>query len=62
MKAVYFNIGGVAHGNISLLLIDAQYELISPTPFVYSTHLGPIIIPDGTTAHTNSNLQIAHNE
>ena len=34
--------------------------LISPTPFVYPNHPGPLIIPYGTTAHVNSNMWIAH--
>ena len=37
-----------------------QYALISPTPFVYLTHPDPLIIPDGTTAHANSNMRIVH--
>ena len=42
------------------MLIYAQYALISPTPFVYPTHPVPLVIPDGTTAHTNSNILIVH--
>ena len=42
------------------MLTAAQYALISPTPFVYPTHLGPLIIPYRTTAHANSNMRIAH--
>ena len=41
---------------------NAQYALISNTPFVYMTHLGSLIIPDGTTAHMKSNMHIAHTE
>ena len=61
-KSVYSNIGVGAHGYLSLVPIDAQCALISPTPFVYLTHLGTIIIPDGTTAHANSNTRIARTE
>ena len=61
-KYVYSDIGGGAHGHFGLLLTDAQYTLISPTPFFYPTHPGPIIIPDGTTTHANSNMRIAHTE
>ena len=57
-KSVYSNIGGGAHVHLGLVLIYAQYALISPTPFVYSTHPGLIIIPDGTTTHANSNIRI----
>ena len=53
-KSVYSNIGGGAHGYFGLVLEDVQYSLILPTPFVYSTHLGPLIIPDGTTTHAIS--------
>ena len=37
-----------------------QYALISPTPFIYRTRLGPLLILDGTTSHANSNMRIAH--
>ena len=59
-KSVYSNIGGGAHGHLGLVLTDAQYALISPTPFVYTNQPGPIVIPDGTTAHANSNMKISH--
>ena len=58
-KAVYSNIWGGSHGHIGLFLTDAQYLLISNTPFIYPTHPGPLIIPDGTTAHVNSNTKIS---
>ena len=44
------------------MLTDAQYALISPNNFVYPTHLVPLIIPESTTTHANSNMQIAHTE
>ena len=44
------------------MLTNAQYALILNMPFVYPTHPGPLIIPDGTTAHTNSNTRISHTE
>ena len=59
-KAVYSNLGGGEHGHIGLVLTDVQYSLITPTPLVYPTHPGHLIIPDGTTAHANSNMWIAH--
>ena len=59
-KSVYSNIGGGSHGHLCLVLNYAQYALISPTPFVYQTHPGPLIVPDGTTAHVNSNIRIAY--
>ena len=61
-KSVYSNIGGGAHGQLGLVLTEVQCALIFPTHFVYPTHLGPFIIPDGTTAHANSNIQIVHTE
>ena len=42
------------------MLTDAQYVLISNMPFVYPTHPGPLIIPDGTNAHMDSNMRITH--
>ena len=61
-KSVYSNLGGGAHVHLGLVLTDAQYLLIPPTPFVYLTHPVPLVIPDGTTAHMNSNMRIAHTE
>ena len=57
---MYSNIGGGSHGRIGLVLADAQYALISNTPFIYLTHPGLLIILDGTTAHMNSNTRITH--
>ena len=37
-----------------------QHALIYPNPFVYSTQPGPLIIPDGTTVHANSNMRTTH--
>ena len=59
-KSIYSNIGGVAHGHLGPVLTNAQYALISPTPFVYLTHMGPLIIPDVTISHVNSNMRIAN--
>ena len=59
-KAVYSNVGGVAHDHLGLLLTEAQSVLISPTPFVCPNHLVPLIIPDGTTAQANSDMRITH--
>ena len=61
-KAVYSNIGGGAHVHLGLLLTEVQYSLIYPTTFVYPTHPGPLIIPDGTTDHAKSNIRIEHTE
>ena len=61
-KSVYSNIGGGEHGNLGLVITNAQYTLISLTPFAYPNHPGPLIITDGTTAHGNSNMWIAHTE
>ena len=44
------------------MLTGAQYALVYPTPFDYPTHPGPLIITDGTIAHANSNMRIAHTE
>ena len=59
-KSVYFNIRGGAHGHLGLVLTNAQYALISLTPFIYLTPPGRLIIPDGTTDHPNSNMRITH--
>ena len=47
---------------LGLVITGVKYALISPTTFVYPTHLGPLIILDGTTAHANSNIRITHTE
>ena len=59
-KSVYSNIGGGSHGHFVLVLTEAQYALVSPTPFVYPTHPGPLIITNGTTFHGNSNMWIVY--
>ena len=56
-NSVYSNLGGGSHGHLILVLTDAQYALISPTPFIYPTRPVPLIVPDSTTAPTNSNIQ-----
>ena len=61
-KSVYSNIGGGAHDHIGLVITNAQYALISPTTSVYPNQPGYFIIADGTTAHENSNMRIAHTE
>ena len=58
VKSVYSHIGGGAHEHLGLVLTDAQYALISPTPLLYPIHPGPLIIIDGSTAHAKSNVQI----
>ena len=45
---------------MGLVLTNAQYELISNTPFIYLTDPGLLIIPDSTTTHVNSKMQILH--
>ena len=55
-KSVYSNLGVGAHVHLGIVITEAQYELIYPNPFVYPTHLGPLIIPYDTTAHANSNM------
>ena len=55
-KYVYSNLVGGAHSHISLVLTNAQYVLISNTPFVYPTNPGILIIPYGSTAQIKSNM------
>ena len=62
MKSVYSNLGIGTHVHLGLELSDVQYALILNTPFVLPTQPGPLIIPDGTTTHENSNMRIAHTE
>ena len=57
---INFNLVGGVHGHLGLVLSDAQYAHILNTPFVYPTRLSPLIIPDDTTAHANSNTRTAH--
>ena len=59
-KSVYWNIGVLDHGHLSLVITDTQYALIFNTPFFYLTQPGPIIILDVTNAHMNSNIPIAN--
>ena len=55
-KFAYSNLGGGAHGQLGLVLTNTQYTIILPTPFVYLTQPGPLIIPGCTNAHNNSNM------
>ena len=59
-KSVYSNLVGRSHGHLGLVFTDSQYTLILPTPSVYPTHPGPLVIPYGTTYHANSNIWTAH--
>ena len=59
-KAVYYNIGVGSHGHLGIVLINSQYALILPTPFIYLTHPSPLIIMEITTAQANSNMRIKH--
>ena len=59
-KYVYSNLVGGAHSHISLVLTNAQYVLISNTPFVYPTNPGILIIPYGSTAQIKSNMWITN--
>ena len=59
-NSIYPNLGGGAHGHIGLMITDAQYALILPTPLICLMQQGPLIIPEGTTYHTNSNMWVAH--
>ena len=61
-KSVYFILGGGAHGHLGIVFTDAKFALILNKPFIYLTQQGPLIIPDGNTAHMNSNTIIAHTE
>ena len=61
-KYVYSNLGGGTYGNLSLVLTDAQYSIISNTPLVYPTHSGPLIITEGTTSHMTLNMRIMHSK
>ena len=42
-NSVYSNLGGGAHVHLGLVLTDAHYALISPTLFVYPTHMVHLI-------------------
>ena len=57
-KAVYSNLRGGTHGHLGLVLTDEKYGLISPTPLVYLTHPGLLIIPD--SPHELQHADIAH--
>ena len=61
-KSDYSNIGGWAQGHLSLVLTGAQHMIIYLTRFIYLTHPGHLIIMDGTTAHSKSNMRITHTE
>ena len=59
-KSVYYILVVGVHGHLYLVLNDTHCTLISPTPFVYPTHSGLLIVLDGTTVHINYNMHIVH--
>ena len=61
-NSVYSNFGGGAHDHLGLVLNDAKYVVTSPTTFVNLIRPSPLIILDGTTDQSNSNMRIAHTE
>jgi hypothetical protein len=61
-QSVYSNLSNGAHGHLALVLTDAQYPLITDTPFVRPVHPGPLVVPPATTAPTIAALKDAHNE
>ena len=61
-KSVCYNLWGGVRVHLSLVLTNAQYALILNMPILYLNHPGPLVILDGTNAHSNSNIQIMNNK
>jgi type II secretory pathway component PulJ len=61
-QSVYSNLSDGAHGHLALVLSDAQYALITDTPFNRPTHPGALAIPAPTTAAMATVLKEAHQE
>ena len=58
---VQCELGGGAHGHLGLILSDAEYALVSPTPYIRPIHPGPNV-PVGVTQVENTNLRAQYNE
>ena len=54
--------GGRDHGYLGLVLTDAEYALISPTPFDAPEYPEALTIPPGTDQIKNLNLREQHKE
>ena len=61
-RSVYSQLGGGTHGNLGLVLTDAQYADISTTVFTCPAHPAPLYIPLAATAVQSSTLRDAHIE
>ena len=58
---VQCELGGGANGHLGLVLTDAEYALVAPTPYVRPVHPGPVV-PVGATQIQNTNLRAQYNE
>ena len=59
-KSIYSNLRVGSRGYLGVMLTDEQYDIILNKTSIYPTHPGPLIIPEGTTSHMNSNIRVAH--
>ena len=59
---VHTGLLGGNHGYLALLLSAASYALIFPGRNIRPVHLGPLIIPVGTTIHMIMTIKDAHKE
>ena len=61
-SSVETDLGGGDHGFLGLVLTDAEYALISPTPFDAPEYLAALTIPPGTNQIETLNLREQHKE
>ena len=61
-SSVYSNLGGGTHGHLFLVISPTQCNLLSNDAFIRQLHLGPLTIPNGTTAAMSVVIKDQHNE
>ena len=59
-QTVETTLGGGQFGFLPLVIGPAQFALLSNVPFVAPQHPGPLLIPQGTTAHIARNMEQIH--
>jgi hypothetical protein len=60
--SVHSNLGGAAHGHLGLLMTDAQYALVSDTPYERPEHPGVLHIPHNATRVASDALKRTYDE
>ena len=60
--AVHYNIRGVQHSYLGIVVVPTAYALLSNTTFLHTIHQGNHIIPVVATCHAQDKLKFQYNE